>query len=92
MNINEHLPIEIKFGVIMYDANDLDRDGNASVLHFIGVAYEPTESEMEDMANEFIEDCPEYLDDAFDIKSQLAGEEVFKVYRDEYVKWVAAQN
>jgi len=44
------------------------------------------------MANEFIEDCPEYLDDAFDIKSQLAGEEVFKVYRDEYVKWVAAQN
>lgn len=92
MDIYKNLPININYGVVIYDAGNLDSNGESEVIHFIGLAYEPTDEELKDMLDEFIEENEEYADDSFTLRAQLADDEVLDVYRSEYINWIANQN
>ena len=52
MDIYRNLPIQINYGVVIYDTNNLDSNGEAEVLHFVGLSEVPNQEEMDDICDE----------------------------------------
>ena len=87
---DELLPIQLNYGIVVLDLDDVDDDGVSPVLHFVGLANEPDGDDMSLALSDFIDSHPQYDDESLMV--QLADDEVIEIYKNEYLSWLSERN
>lgn len=91
--VMDAIKIPFEFGLILIDSEDVDENGELTVLHFVGYEHEPTDEDAEDLRQELLENEDLGFSDVIDeLDIAVAPEEVVEQYKEEYITWMIRQN
>lgn len=86
------LPIQLNYGLVIIDLEDIDDYGDSPVLHFVGLSKEPDEDEMIEVLSDYLDNHPEYDKEDNTLSIQLADDDVIEIYKNEYMTWLSERN
>ncbi len=89
----KNIEVPFEYGLILVDSEDVDENGDLTVLHFVGYKHEPTDDDAEDLRQELLENEDLGFSDIIDeLDIAIAPEEVVDLYKEEYITWIIRQN